>query len=99
MVLRLAYFVLVHSIPHELCLNGDHTGIMFTLAKGKMWTTKAMHESKDKSVNNHHIVAPPLNETSLALNHGFGRCARPWHGKSVSLHAELVCQRLHVKAI
>ena len=46
-----------------------------------------------------HIVAPPLNETSLALNHGFGRCARPWHGKSVSLHAELVCQRLHVKAI
>eukprot|EP00964_Phaeocystis_antarctica_P164363 scaffold142333_cov127-Phaeocystis_antarctica.AAC.1 len=30
---------------------------------------------------------------------GFGRCARPWHGKSVSLHAELVCQRLHVKAI
>ena len=53
MVLRLAYFVLVHSIPHELCLNGDHTGIMFTLAKGKMWITKAMHESKDKSVNNH----------------------------------------------
>lgn len=53
MVLRLAYFVLVHSIPHELCLNGDHTGIRFTLAKGKMWITKAMHESKDKSVNNH----------------------------------------------
>ena len=53
MVLRLAYFVLVHSIPHELCLNGDHTGIMFTMAKGKMWITKAMHESKDKSVNNH----------------------------------------------
>ena len=42
MVLRLAYFVLVHSIPHELCLNGDHTGIMFTLAKGKMWITKAV---------------------------------------------------------
>ena len=48
---------------------------------------------------NKHIVAPPLNETSLALNHGIARCARPWHGKSVSLHAGLVCQRLHVKAI
>eukprot|EP00964_Phaeocystis_antarctica_P092385 scaffold59427_cov78-Phaeocystis_antarctica.AAC.1 len=32
MVLRLAYFVLVHSIPHELCLNGDHT-----LASCSLW--------------------------------------------------------------
>eukprot|EP00964_Phaeocystis_antarctica_P011427 scaffold6317_cov98-Phaeocystis_antarctica.AAC.10 len=28
-----------------------------------------------------------------------GGALRPWHGKSVSLHADLVCQRLHVKAI
>ena len=53
MVLRLAWFVLVHEIPTALVLNGDHTGIMFTLAKGKMWITKAMAKAKDKSVNNH----------------------------------------------
>jgi hypothetical protein len=52
MVLRLAYFVLMHTIPHDLVINGDHTGIMFTLSKGKMWITEAMAKNKDKSVNN-----------------------------------------------
>ena len=32
MVLRLAYFVLVHVIPEALVINADHTGIMFRLS-------------------------------------------------------------------
>ena len=50
MMLRLAYFVFVHTIPPELVINADHTGIMFTQHKGTMWITKEMADAKDKSV-------------------------------------------------
>ena len=53
MVLRLAFFVLVHEIPRALGVNFDHSAIMTTQVKGRMWITKQMAEAKDKSVNNH----------------------------------------------
>ena len=53
MVLRLAYFVFVHQIPKNLVVNADHTGIMYTQLKGKMWITKQQADAKDKSVRNH----------------------------------------------
>jgi hypothetical protein len=53
MVLRLAYFVFVHNIPKTLVINADHTGIMFTQFKGRMWITKEAAEAKDKSVAGH----------------------------------------------
>lgn len=53
MVLRLAYFVFVHEIPRDLVINADHTGIMFTQVKGRMWITKEQAEAKDKSVKGH----------------------------------------------
>ena len=52
MVLRLAYFVCVHEIPHELVINADHTGIMFHQVKGKMWITKEQAKANDKAVRN-----------------------------------------------
>jgi|TARA_B110000093_G_scaffold94907_1_gene102376 hypothetical protein len=53
MVLRLAFFVLVHEIPRALGVNFDHSAIMTTQVKGKMWITEQMAKAKDKSVNNH----------------------------------------------
>ena len=53
MVLRLAYFVFVHEIPGCLVINADHTGIMFTQIKGRMWITKEQKDAKDKSVQGH----------------------------------------------
>ena len=50
MVLRLAYFVLVHEIPRALVINADHTGIMFSPMKGKMWITEEQAKAKDKKV-------------------------------------------------
>ena len=32
---RLAYFVYVHSVPLQLAINGDHTGVFLTPLKGK----------------------------------------------------------------
>ena len=52
-VLRLAYLVFVHAIPQSLVVNVDHTGIMFTPFKGKIWITKDMAANKDKSVQGH----------------------------------------------
>ena len=53
MVLRLAYFVFVHEIPKALVINADHTGVMFTQVKGRMWITKEARKAKDKSVSGH----------------------------------------------
>ena len=53
MVLRLAYFVFVHEIPKSLVINADHTGIMFTQVKGRMWITKDQAKAGDKSVKGH----------------------------------------------
>ena len=52
-VLRLAYFVFVHSVPASLVVNADHTGIMFTQVKGKTWITPEQAKDKDKSVQGH----------------------------------------------
>ena len=53
MVLRLAYFVLVHEVPRALVINADHTGIMFTQVKGKTWITDEQAKAKDKKVSRH----------------------------------------------
>ena len=51
-MLRLAYLVAYHAIPHELVVNADHTGVMLTQQKGRSWFTASMRKSKDKSLVN-----------------------------------------------
>jgi hypothetical protein len=81
MLLRLAYFVFLYSIPEALVVNSDHTGCFLVPAKGKAWITEEMAEAGDKKVKGQSDKRQ-LTVLASSTPRGLLRSQAIWKGKT-----------------
>eukprot|EP00966_Prymnesium_polylepis_P070078 1629240-Prymnesium_polylepis.2 len=99
MLLRLAYFVFLYSIPEELVINADHTGVFLTPAKGKAWFTEEMLKEGDKKIRGHGdkrqltllaASTPKSLLRSQTVSKGKTRASLPFKGLTIFILAAIM---------